>query len=284
MSQDINNLPCASSQPTAVPTIPVTIATELDPVPLFQFSNKNYLSDYPSEFPDDFPDELKELLTKQNTDPLPIDPDDVYNNNLAIETIIAENNDNWEKKKKEYEIQQQQFYVNSILEQIDKKYSSGFMENTFEIHAQLSYSKYWNAGSNIIEFFTNDDIETAWLGNSSNDMRSHCIIKDRSRNMVFEYHNAYGKMDIFPLYGIMSYLEAYDPRFLHSEEWINLNMSLPAYDMQPLHKLNKDDSSSQLQNDSEEVKNLCTICKVDMGPNNPRQLCRKTYCENEDVI
>ena len=35
--------------------------------------------------------------------------------------------------------------------------------------------------------------------------------------------------------------------------------------------------------DHEEIsKNLCVICKVDMGPNNPRQLCRKTYCENED--
>jgi hypothetical protein len=29
-------------------------------------------------------------------------------------------------------------------------------------------------------------------------------------------------------------------------------------------------------------KNLCIICKVDMGSNNPRQLCRKTYCENEE--
>ena len=30
-------------------------------------------------------------------------------------------------------------------------------------------------------------------------------------------------------------------------------------------------------------KNLCVICKVDMGSDNPRQLCRKTYCENEDI-
>jgi len=236
MSQD-NNLPCASSQPTVVPTIPVTTAAELNPVPLFQFSNKDYLSDYPEEFPQDFPAELKELLTKKKPDPLLIDPDDVYNNNLALETMMAENHDDWEKKKKEYEIQQDKSYVKSILDEIDKKYNSGFKDNSLQIHAQLSYSKFWNAGLNIIEFFTNDDIETVWLGNSSNDMRSHCIIKDRSRNMVFEYHNAYGQMDIFPLSGIMSYLEAYDPKLLHNEQWINLNMSLPAYNMIPLDKL-----------------------------------------------
>jgi len=32
------------------------------------------------------------------------------------------------------------------------------------------------------------------------------------------------------------------------------------------------------------IRNLCVICGVDMGPDNPRQLCRKTYCENEDEI
>ena len=36
--------------------------------------------------------------------------------------------------------------------------------------------------------------------------------------------------------------------------------------------------------DEEVIKNLCIVCKVDMGPDNPRQLCRKTYCENEDDI
>ena len=24
----------------------------------------------------------------------------------------------------------------------------------------------------------------------------------------------------------------------------------------------------------------CTLCGIDMGKNNPRQYCRKTYCEN----
>jgi hypothetical protein len=29
-------------------------------------------------------------------------------------------------------------------------------------------------------------------------------------------------------------------------------------------------------------KNLCVICGIDMGPNNPRQLCGKTMCMFED--
>ena len=28
-------------------------------------------------------------------------------------------------------------------------------------------------------------------------------------------------------------------------------------------------------------QNLCTVCGVDMGDCNPRQLCAKTYCANE---
>ena len=28
------------------------------------------------------------------------------------------------------------------------------------------------------------------------------------------------------------------------------------------------------------AKNLCTVCGIDIGECNPRQLCRKTYCEN----
>ena len=30
--------------------------------------------------------------------------------------------------------------------------------------------------------------------------------------------------------------------------------------------------------DESEPKNRCTLCGVDMGPQNPRQLCAKTYC------
>ena len=29
-----------------------------------------------------------------------------------------------------------------------------------------------------------------------------------------------------------------------------------------------------------EIKNLCVECGIDMGPENPRQLCYKTYCPN----
>lgn len=29
-------------------------------------------------------------------------------------------------------------------------------------------------------------------------------------------------------------------------------------------------------------RNLCAICGIDLGPQNPRQLCRKTYCDNFD--
>jgi len=28
--------------------------------------------------------------------------------------------------------------------------------------------------------------------------------------------------------------------------------------------------------------NFCVVCGVNMGDNNPRQLCRKTYCPRED--
>ena len=27
----------------------------------------------------------------------------------------------------------------------------------------------------------------------------------------------------------------------------------------------------------------CTECGIDMGPNNPRQLCKKFYCENKFI-
>ncbi len=28
----------------------------------------------------------------------------------------------------------------------------------------------------------------------------------------------------------------------------------------------------------------CIICGEDMGPNNPRQLCGKIYCRNDDIV
>lgn len=45
-----------------------------------------------------------------------------------------------------------------------------------------------------------------------------------------------------------------------------------------------DSDKMKLQDiDNCECNNLCVICKVDLGPNNPRQLCRKTFCENEGI-
>ena len=35
---------------------------------------------------------------------------------------------------------------------------------------------------------------------------------------------------------------------------------------------------------SKEVQNLCILCGVDMGPQNPRQLCGKTKCYNIDYL
>jgi hypothetical protein len=32
------------------------------------------------------------------------------------------------------------------------------------------------------------------------------------------------------------------------------------------------------------TNNYCTVCFVALGPSNPRQLCRKTYCENADFV
>ncbi len=36
-----------------------------------------------------------------------------------------------------------------------------------------------------------------------------------------------------------------------------------------------------LLNNTEGIVNRCITCKVDMGRSNPRQLCRKTYCDSD---
>jgi hypothetical protein len=36
----------------------------------------------------------------------------------------------------------------------------------------------------------------------------------------------------------------------------------------------------QTTDEDEDCKNLCIICNIDMGWNNPRQLCGKTMCNN----
>lgn len=35
------------------------------------------------------------------------------------------------------------------------------------------------------------------------------------------------------------------------------------------------------QNEDDPSVNRCTECGIDMGPHNPRQLCGKSYCQNE---
>lgn len=32
------------------------------------------------------------------------------------------------------------------------------------------------------------------------------------------------------------------------------------------------------------VQNYCSVCFCPLGPENPRQLCRKTFCENADFV
>ena len=37
----------------------------------------------------------------------------------------------------------------------------------------------------------------------------------------------------------------------------------------------------QYEDECDEVPNLCISCGVDLGPGNPRQYCRKTWCPKE---
>ena len=42
----------------------------------------------------------------------------------------------------------------------------------------------------------------------------------------------------------------------------------------------------RINDEDDEMKNLCTVCNVDMGDNNPRQLCGKSRClqiDNNDI-
>lgn len=44
-------------------------------------------------------------------------------------------------------------------------------------------------------------------------------------------------------------------------------------------KLNETEDKKDKSND---YRNLCVICKMELGPHNPRQLCGKTYCYFEE--
>ena len=40
-------------------------------------------------------------------------------------------------------------------------------------------------------------------------------------------------------------------------------------------------STSFNSEEPQPIQNLCVCCGCDMGPENPRQFCRKTYCDDE---
>ena len=136
-----------------------------------------------------------------------------------------------EEQQEAAQIEEEKKITNNIIEMIDENDN---LENQNCLHAGLSSNKYWNAGLNLVHLFTHDDNDRIWIGNSSNDHRSHYIIKHKKKNMMYEVHCAYGKWDIFPLTSINEYLEAYKPELLQNEQWIKLNENLPYYDMVPL--------------------------------------------------
>ena len=46
----------------------------------------------------------------------------------------------------------------------------------------------------------------------------------------------------------------------------------------------KTSTQLSLDSDSTPFRNLCLGCQEDMGPENPRQFCRKTYCPQYDLL
>ena len=131
------------------------------------------------------------------------------------------------------EIDEEKQHYDWIIDEINFRYENDkFKERG--LHAALSHHKYYYAGQAVYEFFTDDSINQISIGNSSGDMRNHTIFKCRERKMVFEVHSGHGDLDIFPLYGIMDYLEAYKPDIANREDFIKLSNSLPNYDMVPL--------------------------------------------------
>ena len=120
--------------------------------------------------------------------------------------------------------------INNEIDLIYEK--GGFREG--QLHASLSAHKFYYAGDAIVRFFTDDSINKIIIGDSSGGLRNHTIFKCRKRKMVFEVHYGHNNCDIFPLHGIMFYLEAYSPVLPKREEWINLSNNLPNYDMVPL--------------------------------------------------
>ena len=146
--------------------------------------------------------------------------------NIPFFGVIEEDVNYVDEEKRHYE------WINS---QIDLRYQNGEFKDC-GLHASLSRHKYYYAGEAIYHFFTDDSINHITIGNSSGDMRSHSIFKCRERKMVFEVHRGHGEYDIFPLYGILEYLQVYKPEIARRDDFIKLSNNLPNYDMVPLSK------------------------------------------------
>ena len=72
-----------------------------------------------------------------------------------------------------------------------------------------------------------------------------------------------------------------------SEKLPKLGKILEEYDIIEWSEVEiiENSSSEKLDNDlkeKKEIKNLCIGCGRDMGDDNPRQYCRKTYCEYDE--
>ena len=121
------------------------------------------------------------------------------------------------------EVDEEKQHYEWINSEIDMRYQHGeFKERP--LHAALSGHKYYNAGEAIYHFFTDDTINQISIGSSSSDMRNHTIFKCRERKMVFEVHCGYGDCDIFPLRGILEYLEEYSIALALKDKWMNLSL------------------------------------------------------------
>lgn len=200
---------------------------ELDSVPLFQYFTDNGKK----------PIEMKSIDTNKYINDQCFDNGqsgtsffDLIENPVNRRSLLFEFSD-----KDEQIIDEDKEEYKWIDNEIDLIYDrGGFREG--QLHASLSRHKYYYAGEAIYNFFTDDSINRIIIGNSSGDMRNHTIFKCRKRKMVFEVHFGHGHCDIFPLYGILDYLEDYNPDIAVREDFIKLSNNLPNYNMVPLSK------------------------------------------------
>ena len=78
-------------------------------------------------------------------------------------------------------------------------------------------------------------------------------------------------------------LEFDESYFDESEEYVQSRKKPRTEENKEINKeIIFDNKLVSFYNDKE-VKNECIICGVDMGPDNPRQLCFKTFCPDEKI-